>query len=69
MLGAPCASAQKLSLRHYDMPDGLAQGTVQAIHQDAKGYLWFGTSEGLSGFDGCRRDSDVLCMRGSYARS
>jgi ligand-binding sensor domain-containing protein len=48
LLGALNVSAQKLSLRHYDVPDGLAHGTVQAIHQDAKGYLWFGTFEGLS---------------------
>jgi len=54
LLGVPLVSAQKLSLRHYDVPDGLAQGTVQAIHQDAKGYLWFGTLEGLSRFDGYR---------------
>ncbi|MEP7272778.1 MAG: two-component regulator propeller domain-containing protein [Acidobacteriota bacterium] len=54
LLSVPSASAQKLSLRHYDVVDGLAHGTVQAIHQDAKGYLWFGTFEGLSRFDGYR---------------
>ncbi|HVS81259.1 MAG TPA: two-component regulator propeller domain-containing protein, partial [Pyrinomonadaceae bacterium] len=51
---APSVSAQKLSLRHYDVADGLAHSTVQAIHQDAKGYLWFATGEGLSRFDGYR---------------
>ena len=71
----PAVSAQKLSLRHYDVPDGLAQGTVQAIHQDAKGNLWFGTFEGLSRFDGYRFSNYLpvlrrcLRMRGSYARS
>jgi ligand-binding sensor domain-containing protein/signal transduction histidine kinase len=45
---------QQLPFRLYDVPDGLAHSTVQSIHQDAKGYLWFGTEEGLSRFDGYR---------------
>jgi len=31
---------------------GLSQGTVQAMVQDYQGFLWFGTEEGLSRFDG-----------------
>src|SRR5215470_16459061 len=46
--------AQRLSVRRYDVSDGLAHGHVKAIHQDRKGYLWFGTMEGLSRFDGYR---------------
>src|SRR5262245_47592470 len=46
--------AQQLSVRHYDVSDGLAHSHVTAIHQDRKGYLWFGTWEGLSRFDGYR---------------
>src|SRR5262245_65075067 len=46
--------AQKLSVRRYDVSDGLAHSHVGAIHQDRKGYLWFGTREGLSRFDGYR---------------
>lgn len=48
------ALAQRLPLRHYDVRDGLANSRVIAIHQDPKGYLWFGTWEGLSRFDGYR---------------
>ncbi len=44
--------AQQLSIRHYDVSDGLAHSHVTAIHQDSKGYLWFATWEGLSRFDG-----------------
>src|SRR5215470_8009787 len=44
--------AQRLSVRRYDVSDGLAHGHVKAIHQDRKGYIWFGTLEGLSRFDG-----------------
>lgn len=32
--------------------DGLSQNSVQAILQDHVGFLWFGTEEGLSRFDG-----------------
>src|SRR5215212_1025750 len=52
--GGAGASAQQLSLRRYNISNGLAHSTIQAIHQDAKGYLWFGTFEGLSRFDGYR---------------
>jgi ligand-binding sensor domain-containing protein/DNA-binding NarL/FixJ family response regulator len=41
-------------LRRYDVSDGLANSQVVALHQDRKGYLWFGTWEGLSRFDGYR---------------
>src|SRR5262252_121641 len=47
-------SAQQLSIRHYDVSDGLAHSHVSAMHQDAKGYLWLATWEGLSRFDGYR---------------
>ncbi|MGQ1948606.1 two-component regulator propeller domain-containing protein [Geofilum sp. OHC36d9] len=37
---------------HYTAEDGLAQNTVMSILQDKKGYLWMGTWDGLSRFDG-----------------
>lgn len=48
------ALSQQLSLRHYDVSDGLAHGEVTSIFQDSKGYLWISTFEGLSRFDGYR---------------
>ncbi len=48
------ASAQQLSLRRYGVAQGLAHNSVHCIFQDSKGYMWFGTSEGLSRFDGYR---------------
>src|SRR5215813_406700 len=48
------ALAQQLSIRHYGVSEGLANNRIVAIHQDAKGYIWFGTYEGLSRFDGYR---------------
>ncbi len=46
------ALGQQYQLRHYGVADGLAHGVVQSIYQDSKGYIWFGTREGLSRFDG-----------------
>jgi ligand-binding sensor domain-containing protein/signal transduction histidine kinase len=54
LLGVPDDFAQQLSIRRYDVGDGLAHSRVTSIYQDAKGYLWFGTWEGLSRFDGYR---------------
>jgi len=54
LFGASTVLAQRLAVRHYGVPDGLAHSGVRSIYQDAKGYLWFGTNEGVSRFDGYR---------------
>ncbi len=48
------APGQRLALRTYTTRDGLAHSRVNCVHQDRRGYLWFGTWEGLSRFDGSR---------------
>lgn len=42
------------TVQHWDVEDGLEQNTVQAIARDSTGYLWLGTVDGLSRFDGAR---------------
>lgn len=39
---------------HLTSDDGLAQNTVEAILQDRQGFMWFGTVNGLSRYDGYR---------------
>ncbi|RAV28206.1 hybrid sensor histidine kinase/response regulator transcription factor [Sinomicrobium soli] len=43
---------KELKFRHYTSSHGLSQRSVMAIEQDSKGYLWFGTRDGLNKFDG-----------------
>ena len=38
--------------RTYTYLDGLASDKVNAINSDAKGFIWFGTSDGISRYDG-----------------
>ncbi|MCP4157260.1 MAG: hypothetical protein GY757_56640, partial [bacterium] len=47
-------SAQTLPFRNYSKKNGLPGDRVQCMHQETNGYLWFGTRNGLSRFDGHR---------------
>lgn len=44
--------AELLPVKRYTIADGLAGNRVECILRDSRGLLWFGTSEGLSRFDG-----------------
>ncbi|MEK6285144.1 MAG: two-component regulator propeller domain-containing protein [Acidobacteriota bacterium] len=54
LVSAPEVYSQQLSVRRYSVSDGLPHRSIRCIYQDAKGYLWFGTADGLSRFDGYR---------------
>ena len=43
---------EELKFKHYTSTDGLSQRSVMAILESKKGYLWFGTRDGLNKFDG-----------------
>lgn len=45
-------SAAPLYFKHYVVEDGLSTNIVTCCHQDAQGYMWFGTRDGLNRFDG-----------------
>lgn len=67
---APRASAWYDNVRftRHGVEDGLSQASVRAMLQDAAGYVWLGTQDGLNRFDGYefrihrhdRRRSDSL---------
>ncbi|MBX2992050.1 MAG: ATP-binding protein [Bacteroidetes bacterium] len=42
----------QLNFRHFRVEDGLSQGSINAILQDHKGFIWIGTHDGLNRFDG-----------------
>jgi len=46
-LGGAPVEFERISLR-----EGLSQSVIESIVQDRKGFLWFGTEDGLNRFDG-----------------
>lgn len=55
LVAAPLFAQQKhIRLERFSLENGLSQSTVQAIFQDQRGYMWFGTQDGLNRFDGYR---------------
>lgn len=44
--------SQEYYFRHYNVENGLSHNTVHQALQDEKGFLWFGTKNGLNRFDG-----------------
>ncbi|TNJ46591.1 response regulator [Tamlana fucoidanivorans] len=45
-------SQNNVHFEHITTNNGLSQSDVNSIYQDNKGFLWFGTHEGLNKFDG-----------------
>ncbi len=41
-----------LNFSHITTEDGLSNNTVHCVFQDSRGFLWFGTDDGLNMFDG-----------------
>mgnify|MGYP003575338233 FL=1 len=43
---------RQIPFKHLSINDGLSQNTVFSMHQDAKGFIWIGTEDGLNRYDG-----------------
>ncbi|RVU00989.1 hybrid sensor histidine kinase/response regulator [Mucilaginibacter limnophilus] len=52
LLLAKFAIGQEYSFKHYKAENGLSYNTVFCSLQDSKGFMWFGTLDGLNRFDG-----------------
>lgn len=52
VLATCCTVLYSHNIRHYDVSSGLSENTVKGITQDAYGYMWFGTQDGLNVFNG-----------------
>ena len=46
------ARSERLPFRSYTTAEGLAHDHVGCVVEDSRGFLWFGTTQGLSRFDG-----------------
>lgn len=46
------ALSQQYTIKRYTPSDGLSQSQVEEVFQDSRGYMWIGTRNGLSLFDG-----------------
>ena len=46
------AQEMDYNFEHISLESGLSQGTINTICQDSKGFMWFGTEEGLNRYDG-----------------
>jgi signal transduction histidine kinase/ligand-binding sensor domain-containing protein/DNA-binding response OmpR family regulator len=49
---SPLLAGQEVHYRPLTVDDGLAQNAVTCITQDHQGYVWLGTTDGLSRYDG-----------------
>ena len=52
LFSALAVSGQPLYFDRIDTRYGLSQNTVNEIIQDSRGFMWFGTKDGLNRYDG-----------------
>lgn len=52
--GEAIASADNIRFERFSASAGLSQQTITSIFQDSRGYMWFGTQEGLNKYDGIK---------------
>jgi ligand-binding sensor domain-containing protein len=44
--------SQQINFKHININNGLSQNAVFAIMKDSRGFMWFGTKDGLNKYNG-----------------
>jgi ligand-binding sensor domain-containing protein len=64
-----------IRFKRYSTENGLSQGTIYSMFQDSRGFMWFGTWDGLNRFDGYDftrfkpKAGDTNSIAGNYINS
>lgn len=64
-----------LNFDFYSQENGLSNNQIHCIHQDKKGWMWFGTSQGVCRFDGYKftvfknNPEDSTSVKGNLVRT
>ncbi len=68
-LTCPCSKAQQLNIKfeRISLEQGLSQNTIRSIFQDGRGFMWFGSGDGLNRYDGF--DIDVFTQNSGDSTS
>jgi ligand-binding sensor domain-containing protein len=52
VLAGPALTQTSLKFKHLTVKDGLSNDFITSMLQDRKGFIWFGTQDGLNKYDG-----------------
>lgn len=77
------SSGQNLPVKTLDINNGLSNNSVNSIYQDANGFMWFGSYDGLNRYDGyqCKvyrniigdtlslRSNNINCIEGDHKKN
>jgi signal transduction histidine kinase/ligand-binding sensor domain-containing protein/DNA-binding response OmpR family regulator len=75
LFGQGVSNFKNLKFKHLSLTEGLSQSSVICVLQDHKGFLWFGTRDGLNRYDGYTfkkyryNSQDSGSLSNSYIRS
>ena len=64
-----------LNFDFFSQENGLSNNQIHCIHQDSKGWMWFGTSQGICRFDGYKftvfknNPEDSTSLKGNLVRT